>query len=184
MPIPMFDANLVLPPHLSNPTDPAHLSPYPCTSLELCERFGTTAERKSILGGFLKFRAALTAAGFTQGFQWLDGSFLEDIETQERRHPKDLDLVTFYLPPDGDFNARVAQSQPALIDWEQIKNTYYLDHYLVDISCHPMLTVEFSRYWVALFSHRRDGVWKGMLKVPLNTAAVDADAINYLGRQP
>ena len=36
-----------------------------------------------------KYRAALRAVGFDRGFQWLDGSFVED------RVPKDLDVVSF-----------------------------------------------------------------------------------------
>jgi len=65
-----------------------NLSPYVCTALELCQRFGTTAARKQILEGFLDLRAALTALG-VRGFHWLDGSFVEDIEAQEGRDPGD-----------------------------------------------------------------------------------------------
>ena len=79
MPIPAFDSNSVIPPHVGDPRNPAELSPYPCSTIELCEQFGTTAPRKQILEGLLRFRAVLVEAGFT-GFQWLDGSFLEDIE--------------------------------------------------------------------------------------------------------
>lgn len=40
MPIPAFDSILnVLPPHLGDPRDPTHLSPYPCTMGDLCGRF-------------------------------------------------------------------------------------------------------------------------------------------------
>jgi hypothetical protein len=53
MPIPAFDGILnVLPPHLGDPRNPADHSPYPCTRLELCGRFGTSAERRTILTGF------------------------------------------------------------------------------------------------------------------------------------
>ena len=93
-PIPPFDHNLVLPPNLGNPTNPAHLSPYPCTTLDLCERLATTPHRRGILGQFLDFRERLTTEGLINGFQWLDGSFLEDIEVRESRPPKDLDVVT------------------------------------------------------------------------------------------
>ena len=55
-PIPVFDHNLVLPPHLGDPVDRSQLSPYPCTTLNLCQRLGTTAERRAILGKFLDFR--------------------------------------------------------------------------------------------------------------------------------
>ena len=51
-PIPVFDHNLVLPPHLGDPVDRAQLSPYPCTTLDLCQRLGTTPERRAIIGKF------------------------------------------------------------------------------------------------------------------------------------
>ena len=81
MPIPAFNHNLVLPPHLGNPAAIGDLSPYSCTTLELCQRFGTTPERRAILGRYLDFRERMATEGLTNGFQWLDGSFLEDIET-------------------------------------------------------------------------------------------------------
>ena len=41
--------------------------------------------------------------------------------------------------------------------------------------------VEHTRYWCGLFSHRKDdGVWKGILKVDLNTIADDDAAKNHL----
>ena len=184
MPIPPFDTNLVLPPHLGNPTEPTHLSPYPATCVELCNRFGTSPERREILNGLLRFRAILQQAGFLDGFHWLDGSFLEEIETRESRHPRDLDVVTFYLSPDPAFSARVAASHPILFAAADIRAQYRLHHYFVDISWNPVFTVEYVRYWTGLFSHRRDGVWKGMLKIGLNSPADDDAALKYLSGVP
>ena len=96
-PIPAFDHNLVLPPHLGEPTQPDHFSPYPCTTLQLCERLATTPERRRILGRILDFRERLQTEGLLTGFQWLDGSFLEDIEQRDGRPPRDLDVVTVYM---------------------------------------------------------------------------------------
>ena len=112
MPIPAFDANNVLPPHAGDPRRREQLSPFPCTTTEFCQRFATTPERLAILDGFLRFRELLVQAGFVSGFQWVDGSFLEDIEAEANRPPNDLDVVTFYLPPDATFNARVAGRLP------------------------------------------------------------------------
>ncbi len=33
-----------------------------------------------------------------------------------------------------------------------------------------------TRYWISLFSHNRLGVWKGMLRIALNTPSEDAAA--------
>jgi len=176
MSIPAFDTNNVLPPHTGDPRRLDQLSPYPCTTAELCQKFATSPERIAILGGFLRFRALLVQAGFVTGFQWLDGSFLEAIEAEENRPPKDLDLVTFYIPPNPAFNTTVAAAFPIFRSRSQIKTDFHLDHFLFDIAHHPVLTVEWTRYWTGLFSHRRDGVWKGMLRVDLNTPVEDTNA--------
>ena len=60
------------------------------------------------------------------------------------------------------------------------KATYLIDHYPFDAGFAPEKTVEFSRYWALLFSHNRLGVWKGMLKIDLDTPADDAAARNLI----
>jgi len=181
MPIPAFDANNVLPPHAGDPRDIGQLSPYPCTSAEFCLHFATSPDRIAILYGYLQFRELLGLGGFISGFQWLDGSFLENIEAESNRAPGDLDIITIYVPTDAGFNGRVAATHPILTDHNQIKAAYRMDHYFLDTTRHPILTVELTRYWVGLFSHRRDGVWKGMLRIDLNTPLDDSNAKATLG---
>jgi hypothetical protein len=176
MPIPPFDHNLVLPPHLGDPTQPRELSPYPCTTLELCQRFGTSPERRKILGQFLDFRQRLVDEGLTNGFQWLDGSFLEDIEAQEGRPPRDLDVVTVYWGYDIPFQQQLWATLPEFVDSKLAKANFALDHYPLDASYHPETTVKWATYWISLFSHNRLAVWKGMLRVELNTPADDSAA--------
>jgi hypothetical protein len=65
---------------------------------------GTTPARLTILDGFLQFRQRLRAAGLAVGFQWLNGSFLQDVERFEGRDPGDLDVVTFYWTDDPTLN--------------------------------------------------------------------------------
>jgi hypothetical protein len=103
MPIPAFDHNLVLPPHVGDPTDMSQVSPYLSTSYELCVHFATSPQRIAILKGFLDFRAELRKQGLTNAVQWLDGSFLENVESRESRAPNDLDLVTVYWGYSRDF---------------------------------------------------------------------------------
>ena len=170
-PIPPFDHNLVLPPHLGDPRLPDHLSPYRCTTLDLCERLGTSPERRMILARFLDFRERLTREGLTTGFQWLDGSFLEDVESREGRAPRDLDLVTVYWGFDLAFQANLRASLPEFANRKLAKANFSLDHYPLDAGYLPDVTVELTRYWISLFSHNRLGVWKGMLRVELNTSA-------------
>lgn len=90
--IPDFDHNGVLPPHTGDPRVRTDMSPYPVAMLEVVKRFGISAERRVILAGLLQMRADMRAAGIA-GFQWLDGSFCQDIEAQEGRPPGDIDVV-------------------------------------------------------------------------------------------
>ena len=152
--------------------------------LELCERFASSAKRRIILTGFLTFREQLFNLGLN-GFQWLDGSFLEDIEAQASRDPADIDVVTFVAHP-LDLSALVAlrTSNPGLFDRNHTKATYHVDHFLVPMGSAPRSLIELTRYWYGLFSHRRDGVWKGMLKVNLSDPNDDAAGSRLLGGTP
>jgi hypothetical protein len=188
MPIPPFDHNRVLPAHLGDPTDPAGLSPYPATSVEVCTRFATSPERCAILRGWLEFRGRLATLGLTDGFQWLDGSFSEDVEGSAGRAPRDLDVVTFFTVPAGhtstSFLPVVSTGLPQFFDSTLSKMDFHLDHYAVHLGASGALVAEQTRYWTALFSHRRDGVWKGMLRVELNTGAEDTAALHQLPANP
>src|SRR5688500_6764702 len=75
VPIPPFDSNLVLPPHLGDPTQHSQLTPYPCTTLEVCQRFATSPERILILQGFLTFRRLANFVGVRRGFNGWTGAF-------------------------------------------------------------------------------------------------------------
>ncbi|MEN0095860.1 MAG: hypothetical protein AAGB30_10780 [Pedobacter sp.] len=180
MPIPVFDHNHVLPPHLGNPAEITHISPYECTIEEVCTHFAITTQRIEILKGLVSFRLKMTAKGIISGFQWLDGSFTEDIERSEGRAPNDLDVVTFYKGlSDIQVNDILANfgefANPSLA-----KATYKLDHYPIDYASSPELTVAQTRYWFQLFTHNRNNVWKGILHLPLNTPSEDQNAFNYL----
>jgi len=190
MPIPGFDHNGVLPPHLGNhAANRAHMSPYPCNSSELCVKLGTTDERRIILLGFFELRAALRQLGITSGFQWLDGSFAEDAERIRRKPPGDIDVVTFYpplqIPP--NLSPDVAALLQVLSDRDATKQQFHVDHILVPLAPTPdrmadaKRLVDDVRYWFGLFSHpRSDDVWKGMLQLPLDTVADDVQAADSI----
>ena len=178
--IPPFDHNLVLPPHRGNPAANADLSPYPCTTVDLCVRFNTSPERKAILRKFLDFREQLTKLGLVTGYQWLDGSFMENIESRENRPPRDLDVLTLFWGYDRKVQAAWISAFPELVNRSLAKTNYSLDHFPVDIGFSPELTVESIRYWVQLFTHNREGIWKGMVRVDLNTPALDIEARKVL----
>lgn len=180
MPIPDFDHNNVIPPHLGNPTEKTHLSPYPCTIFEFCSKFATSKDRIEILKNFIEFRKLVTQNGILNGFQWLDGSFLENIEISDNRSPRDLDLVTFFNGLNLDDQSKIISNFPEFVDPVLSKNKFKLDHYPVDYGYSPDATVEMTRYWIQLFTHNRKSIWKGILRLPLNTPIDDDYALTYL----
>lgn len=175
--IPDFDHNGVLPPHTGDPRVRTDMSPYPVAMLEVVKRFGTSAERRVILAGLLQMRADMRGAGIA-GFQWLDGSFCQDIEAQEGRPPGDIDVVSYVRMPAAGF---VASNPPqAWLRSSTAKPAYHVDHYLVNLDQRGEVIVESTRYWTGLFSHTRMQVWKGMLRVELAATDDDQAAIDAL----
>lgn len=149
--IPDWNSLGVLPP--INPTTPTSLdrSPYVVSPTNLLLRFGTSTDRQTIFKGFLKFRSALHNAGLIDGFQWVNGSFLEDIENIEGRKPVDIDVVTFFHLPDGETQEQIATASPNLFKRSFTKNTYHVDAYFVQLNSNsPEWLVERSAYWYSM----------------------------------
>ena len=129
--------------------------------------------RATIFKGLLEYRHKLRAAGFTNGFQWIAGSFVEDCENQRGRPPKDVDVVTFAFRPEThsdqtSWNA-FFEINRGLFDIKGIKEKHLCDAYFVDLSLPSDFLVSKSRYWFGLLSHQRATyLWKGIIQVPLN----------------
>lgn len=183
MPIPPFGINGVLPPYIGADGPGGHpedMSPYVVSALEVVTTLGQTERRKEILRGWLEHRDALRAIGFNQGFQWLDGSFVEE------KDPNDLDLLSFLFRPSGAKTpselSRLMYTNPGIFHRGQVKATYHLDAFFADMNGSPANLVHFTRYYLGLFSHKRgDDIWKGMLQVNFADAADDAAARTFLG---
>ena len=156
----------------NNPVDPVSgdRSPYAASLAGLVARFGHTQSRRLLLAGLLDFRAELHKAGLSQGFQWIDGSFLENIEqSPEGRPPDDIDVVTFFYIPDGHTVNTLANEFASLFDGDNVKETYSVDAYFAQLD--EVTSEEIIReatYWYSLWSHTRDGRWKGYLQVSLS----------------
>jgi hypothetical protein len=185
--IPPFNHSGVLPPYLGS--DPgqtqAGMSPYISTVDEIVSRFNTSTERRDILSGYLKFRRELRNIGVI-GWQWLDGSFLENVELNESRAPRDLDIVTFVtLPNSLQTIAQVnifVQQNINLFDRTHTKPNFLCDAFFVDLRMGPYEVVRQARYWFGLFSHQRvTAVWKGMVEVTLPSNDTDVAARAALG---
>ena len=182
MPIPGFTIDSVLPPYVGpgGPGGaPEDLSPYNVSATEVAATLAQTDARKDILRGWLAHRAALRAIGFTRGFQWLDGSFVEE------KDPRDLDVVTFLYRPadiqDRDELARLMRANLNLFGRPQVKAAYSLDFFPIDLDGSAEALVSLTRYWLSLFSHRRgDDLWKGMLEVRLEDEDDDRAALAAL----
>lgn len=169
VPIPAWNASGILPPVSSTAPTSADRSPYTVSLSEFVLRFGTSPKRQQILSGFLQYRRRLHSAGFTTGFQWLDGSFLENVETTEIRDPNDLDVVTFFSLPVGLTQEQVAANAPDLLDRSHLKTTYLVDAFFVSLGSQAISLVERSAYWYSMWAHRRDSTWKGYLQVDLDS---------------
>lgn len=179
--IPAWNVAGVLPP--IRPGAPGHSpdrSPYEVVLANLVDRFSTTPERVAILDGFLKLRAKFHSLGVVSGFQWVDGSFLEQVEVLDSRPPNDIDVVTFFDLPAGLSEMDVVNLDPALFDHDLVKATYKVDHYPSVLGkTLDAFQIRLISYWYSMWSHRRDGLWKGFIQVSLDPAQ-DIDALQTL----
>ena len=164
-PIPDWDASGLLPPFLDIPTSGEGRSPYHVGLIDMVLRFGDTADRRALLTGLLDYRAALHAAGVREGFQWINGSFVEDTMGHSNREPNDIDLVTFFHTPAG-------QPQEALVYLfrpQATKSQYGVDAYAVVLNEDGFsYLVRLAAYWNGLWSHGRSRQWKGYLEIDLS----------------
>lgn len=166
----------VLPPiNLLSPTS-ADRSPYIVSLTDFILHFNTSEERRLILQGYLRYRQAFHDIGLVSGFQWLDGSFIEQIEIVEARPPRDIDVVTFFDMPVGMSQIDVLSLNPRLFKPEhrdEIKDEYHVDGQWVPLTVPPKRLVERSTYWYSVWGHRRDLTWKGFVQVDLSPAKDD-----------
>lgn len=172
--IPPLNLSGVLPPFTGgDPRSPAQVAPYE-TSLEaVVDRYAISTERVAILLGLCAFRERLRSLQITNGYQWLCGSFTESIENLENRAPRDIDVVTFAYRPfqlsSSDSWMTFVHSNLDFFNTKKSKENYKCDAYYVDLNKPPHLIVADTTYWFGLFSHRRNGLWKGMLRVSLQS---------------
>lgn len=180
--IPPFDHNNVLPPYQGDdPTIPGCLSPYKSDIMEFCQYFAKTQERIAILKGFVSFRLECLKFGVQCGYQWIDGSFVENVEVSQSRAPHDIDVVTMFALPDVSMQEVIANIFPAFVNPRLSKKLYKVDHYPCLVNEKPFGTVAIVKYWNQLFGHNRSGTWKGMIELPLyNNDVMDTQALNYL----
>lgn len=78
--IPPFTVSGVLPPFIGgDPTSFTGQAPYRTSMVEVVNRFSFSIERVAILEGLFDYRDKMRSLN-VKGYQWLDGSFVEDCE--------------------------------------------------------------------------------------------------------
>lgn len=170
VPIPAWNDERVLPPVTGLHPASMERSPYNVSLVALVQRFATSPQRCGLLQGLLAFRKALHEAGVHRGFQWIDGSFSENIEWLECRPPRDIDVVTFL----EDHDQMLAELVPRhLLDQQFVKRHFMVDCYWVDATVSMRDLICLSTYWYGLWSHRRSLQWKGFLEIDLDPTLDD-----------
>ena len=167
--IPDWDEEGVIPPMDRRDPVSFNRSPYRVSLIDVITRFGNTQVRREMLSGLLNFRAALHGVGLTRCFQWIDGSFVEDVESSRGRAPADIDAVTFFYIPEGHTEESFASAFPDFFNPRAMKWDFGIDAYLAGINPNDLAT--FARraaYWHDIWSHTRDGLRKGCVEVDLD----------------
>lgn len=178
--IPSWNKMGVIPPIEGEPSS-LNRSPYVVDLPTLIERFAISKKRCFILEGFLKFRAELHNVGIISGFQWINGSFVENVELTSARAPRDIDVVTFYAIPNGESQRQIFDKMGELYDSKYCSENFSVDSYYQALGS-PLDDYLVNRvsYWYGLWSHRSaDYAWKGFLQVSLDPSA-DIDAAKIL----
>ena len=189
MAIPEFASHGALPPFISSdPTAQKARSPYPATMYDVVERFCTSAERAKLLKGLNAYRRHLYKGGFHSGSQWIDGSFVENVESVRRRAPSDIDIVTLFNRPikyqinkeiwELDFQNSIFG---AYFDTYNMKALFSCDTYGIDLDIGPRALVRNTTYWFGLFSDMRgSNSKKGIVEIPLATDSMEFTAIDQM----
>lgn len=172
MPIPDFKHGL-LPPFVGDGASELGRSPYSVSLVDVVDRFGRTPERQRLLTGLLDYRAKLHKAGLDSGFQWVDGSFVEDKEWLKGEAPNDIDVVTFYYVPDGYTQQTLRDAFPALFSRSaraEMRRLHSVDAFLRSLSQTVNEGVlSHWMYWHSLWSHKKHTKeWKGYLRIDLS----------------
>ena len=186
MPIPDFAAHGALPPFISgHATDPSARSPYQATMFEVVDRFCSSPGRAQLLKGLNAYRKHLHAGGFTLGTQWIDGSFVENVEVLRGRAPNDIDVVTLFNRPFkyqvdagawvNDFESHIFRTY---FDTKLMKPKFSCDTYPIDLDAGSRALVRNTTYWHGLFSDMREAnTKKGIIEIPLAVDAMEFSAI-------
>jgi hypothetical protein len=146
---------------------------------DITSALGRTGQRAKLIGGLLQYRDLIIGLGYQDGFQFIDGSFVEDVERRESRDPLDIDVFSFLVRPPKYRSDPNSWETTGFSEWSneivnrtQNKTRFGLDTYAIAVDQTPPLNViKETIYWYSLFSHKRvTHEWKGFLCVTLDQA--------------
>ncbi|ESY03578.1 hypothetical protein X753_21290 [Mesorhizobium sp. LNJC399B00] len=170
-------------------TTTASRSPYFAHITEVVQNFGTSVERRALLSNLISYRTLLAGEGYVSGLQFVDGSFVEDIESVAKRPPSDIDVFSIlnlpakYLGAGPDILAEgEAFWRDRVANREHNKANLKLDTYALLVEQTALGDMlQQVMYWYSLFSHQRDTfAWKGFLAIVIDPGA-DKEAAKMLG---
>ena len=168
--LPQWEPSGLLP--VIDPKDPLenNRSPYRITLAELADRFGTTAHRQKLLLKLLDYRKALHDVGVNGGFQWINGSFVEDVENRRGRGPADIDVVTFYSVPHICTVEDMRGKAPYLFCRREVQHLYGVDSLeLVPLNLQPIdELIRMSLELSDVLSFTRQKCRKGFVQITLD----------------
>jgi hypothetical protein len=180
--IPALRADGTLPPYKGSfvklAKDSHALAPYAITLPELVARLGTSARRRTLLRGLLRYRHDLAALDLRWAMQWIAGS-ITDAPRAPGHEPNDIDVATFALVPDAwfgpeGFREEVVAPHAHVLDPEACRRAYGCDAYLSPVN-HVVPALHAAHSFFALYSHTKDDRWKGFFQVELTEANPEED---------
>ena len=184
--IPPWNIGGVLPPiYPGYPGESLFRAPFRVSLFDSIVHFSTSSRRQTILKGFLEYRNSLHKSGLSKGFQWINGSFVENVETNQNRDPNDIDVVTFFELPPGETEASLKTGFPHLFNHKHIKQQFLTDSYYLPLGSDKPTSyfIRQSNYWYSMWAHQRDSlIWKGFLEIDLSQDS-DDESMKYLLNQ-
>ena len=189
MPLPPFDARGLMPPFLGTDARTPDRSPYFVGIVEFAGALGTTAHRRQLLRNLIAYRALLAQDDYLSGIQFIDGSFVENVELTASRPPGDIDVFSLLNAPAKYLSNPPSWAASGLPFWQdeiihrdKNKSRFSLDTYaLLFEELRPDSLINGVIYWYSLFSHQRATLaWKGFVALALDPLGDNA-ALTALG---
>jgi hypothetical protein len=126
----------LLPPFVGVDATTEQRSPYWTNMPELAAALGTTPLRRQLLRNLIAYRQILNAEGYTSGIQFVDGSFVENVEAHSGKQPGDIDVFSILNAPQKYITDPATWATTGLPFWQaevadrnKNKNRFALDTY-------------------------------------------------------